>query len=161
MVRLNKTGKGSNEKNHIFEVGDIVKIVPNHRPFTRSTMKYPHGKELINQVCFVEQLLGDRYSLYALEKPAKSRYKELNEKWYLGDILGSCLEPHTVKFNKDEETGKFIEIIHSAEDSGDQGFLMSNKMALEAIREYKHFIYKTDMEEILCRMKQQEIENLR
>ena len=60
MVRLNKTGKGSNEKNHIFEVGDIVKIVPNHRPFTRSTMKYPHGKELINQVCFVEQCLQEQ-----------------------------------------------------------------------------------------------------
>ena len=141
MVRLNKTGKGSNEKNHIFEVGDIVKIVPNHRPFTVSTMKYPHGKELINQVCFVEQLLGDRYSLYALEKPAKSRYKELNEKWYLGDILGSCLEPYSIKCN-DCDT-------------------YFNKMALEAIREYKHFIYETDMEEILCRMKQQEIENLR
>jgi len=162
MNRSKRTSKGSNDKIPTFAVGDIVRIVPNHKPYTSGiTRKYPHGKELINHICFIEEVIGDRYSLYALEKPAKSRYKELNEKWYLGDILGSCLEPHTVKFNKDEETGKFIEIIHSAEDSGDQGFLMSNKMALEAIREYKHFIYKTDMEEILCRMKQQEIENLR
>ena len=141
MIRQNKTGKGSNEKNHIFEVGDIVKIVPNHRPFTVSTMKYPHGKELINQVCFVEEILGDRYSLYALEKPAKPRLRLDKPYWYIGDILGSCLEPHSVKCS-DCDT-------------------YFNKMALEAIREYKHFIYETDMEEILCRMKQQEIENLR
>ena len=66
MKRPNKTGKGSNakqvrvkaraEKSHTFEVGDIVKNVSNHKPFSRNiTRKYPHGKELINQVCLLNK----------------------------------------------------------------------------------------------------------
>ena len=140
MKRQTKTGKDSNEKSHILEVGDIVKIVPNHRPFSRNiTRKYPHGKELINQVCFIEEILGDRYSLYALEKPSKTLIHR--QSWYIGDILGSCLEPSSIK----------------CEDCND----LINKMPLEAIREYKHFIYETDMDKILRRMRYQEIENLR
>ena len=120
MIRQNKTGKGSNEKNHIFEIGDIVKIVPNHRPFSIRdlTMKYPHGKERLDHICFIEQVLGDRYSLYALEKP---------HWWYVGDILGSCLE-------------------------------YVRKITTEELENYKHFIYSDDLEKILCRIKQQEIE---
>jgi len=142
MIRQNKTGKGSNEKNHIFEVGDIVKIVPNHRPFSRNiTRKYPHGKELINQVCFVEQILGDRYSLYALEKPAKPRLRLDKPYWYIGDILESCLEPCSIK----------------CEDCND----LINKMPLEAIKEYKHFIYETDTNKILSEMREQQLWDLR
>ena len=119
----------------LFSVGDIVKIVPNHKPFSRGlTMKYPHGKELIDHVCFVEQVLGDRYSLYALEKPVKRKW--LDESWYVGDLLESCLEPHSIK----------------CEDCND----LINKMPFNAIGEYKHFIYPEDLNKILLRIKEQE-----
>ena len=119
----------------LFSVGDIVKIVPNHKPFSRGlTMKYPHGKELINHVCFVEQVLGDRYSLYAIEKPVKRKWSD--ESWYIGDLLESCLEPHSIK----------------CEDCND----LINKMPFNAIKEYKHFIYPEDIGDMLLRMKEQE-----
>jgi len=130
MFRQIRTSKGSNEKIHTFEVGDIVKIVPNHRPFSIRdlTMKYPHGKERLDHICFIEQVLGDRYSLYALEKPIKIKYS--NNSWYVGDILGSCL--------------KYV-----------------RKITTKELENYKHFIYSDDLEKILCRIKQQEIEDLR
>jgi hypothetical protein len=119
----------------LFSVGDIVKIVPNHKPFSYGlTMKYPHGKELINHVCFVEQVLGDRYSLYALEKPVKRKWSD--EYWYVGDLIESCLEPHSIKC---EDCNELI-----------------NKMPLDAIKEYKHFIYPEDAGDILLRIKEQE-----
>lgn len=137
MEQNQRTSKGSNEKIHTFEVGDIVKIVSNHKPFSRNiTKKYPHGKELINQVCFVEQVLGDRYSLYALEKPSKTlidvkptlkNLPKYRQSWYIGDILESCLE-------------------------------YVRKITTEELENYKHFIYSDDLEKILCRIKQQEIE---
>jgi len=119
----------------LFSVGDIVKIVPNHKPFSRGlTMKYPHGKELINHVCFVEQVLGDRYSLYAIEKPVKRKWSD--ESWYIGDLLESCLEPHSIK----------------CEDCND----LINKMPFNAIEEYKHFIYPEDIGNIILRIKEQD-----
>jgi hypothetical protein len=135
-MKTNKrTSKGSNDKIPIFEVGDIVKIVPNHKPFTRDlTMKYPHGKELINHVCFVEQVIGDRYSLYALEKTVKRKWSD--ESWYVGDLLESCLEPCSIK----------------CEDCND----LINKMPFNAIEEYKHFLYPEDMNKMLLRIKEQE-----
>ena len=142
MVRLNKTGKGSNEKNHIFEVGDIVKIVPNHKPYSRGlTMKYPHSKqkENIDLVCFVEQVVcNDRYSLYALEKPMKPGkiFKHDKPQWYVGDLLESCLEPCSIK----------------CEDCND----LINKMPINAIKEYKHFIYPEDVGNMLLRIKEQD-----
>jgi len=159
MIRQNKTGKGSNEKNHIFEVGDIVKIVPNHKPYSRGiTRKYPHSKqkENIGLVCFVERSLGDRYSLYALEQPVKPCPEKCNHdlckgidelgnsincQWYYGDILESCLEPCSIK----------------CEDCND----LINKMPLEAIKEYKHFIYETDTNKILSEMREQQLWDLR
>ena len=126
MEQNQRTSKGSDEKIHTFEVGDIVKIVSNHKPFSRGlTMKYPHGKERLDHICFIEQVLGDRYSLYALEKPIKIKYS--NDSWYVGDILGSCLE-------------------------------YVRKITTEELENYKHFIYSDDLEKILCRIKQQEIE---
>jgi len=119
----------------LFSVGDIVKIVPNHKPFSYGlTMKYPHGKELINHICFIEQVLGERYSLYALEKPVKRKWSD--ESWYVGDLIESCLEPHSIK----------------CEDCND----LINKMPLNAIKEYKHFIYPEDTGDILLRIKEQE-----
>ena len=135
-MKTNKrTSKGSNDKIPTFAVGDIVKIVPNHKPFTRDlTMKYPHGKELINHVCFVEQVIGDRYSLYALEKTVKRKWSD--ESWYVGDLLESCLEPCSIK----------------CEDCND----LINKMPFNAIGEYKHFLYPEDMNKMLLRIKEQE-----
>jgi hypothetical protein len=135
-MKTNKrTSKGSNDKIPTFAVGDIVKIVPNHKPFTRDlTMKYPHGKELINHVCFVEQVIGDRYSLYALEKTVKRKWSD--ESWYVGDLLESCLEPCSIK----------------CEDCND----LINKMPFNAIEEYKHFLYPEDMNKMLLRIKEQE-----
>ena len=105
----------------LFSVGDIVKIVPNHKPFSRGlTMKYPYGKELINHVCFVEQVLGDRYSLYVIGKPVSR--EELRESWYVGDLLESCLEPCSIK----------------CEDCND----LINKMPFNAIGEYKHLSWQ-------------------
>ena len=133
MASYKHTSKESDEKIPIFAVGDIVKIVPNHKPFSRGlTMKYPHGKELINHVCFIEQVLNDRYSLYSLEKPVK-RLHDFN--WYVGDLLESCLEPCSIK----------------CEDCND----LIIKMPLEAIREYKHFIYSDDKEIISSLIKNQ------
>ena len=120
---------------YLFKVGDIVKIVPNHKPYSIGiTRKYPHGKELINHVCFVEQVLGDRYSLYALEKPVKRKW--LDESWYVGDLIESCLEPCSIK----------------CEDCND----LINKMPINAIKEYIHFIYPEDTGDILLRIKEQE-----
>ena len=135
-MKTNKrTSKGSNDKIPTFAVGDIVKIVPNHKPFTRDlTMKYPHGKELINHVCFVEQVIGDRYSLYALEKTVKRKWSD--ESWYVGDLLESCLEPYSIK----------------CEDCND----LINKIPFNAIEEYKHFLYPEDMNKMLLRIKEQE-----
>ena len=134
MASYKHTSKESDEKIPIFAVGDIVKIVPNHKPFSRGlTMKYPHGKELINHVCFIEQVLNDRYSLYSLEKPVK-RLHDFN--WYVGDLLESCLEPCSIK----------------CEDCND----LINKMPINAIEEYKHFIYPEDAGNILLRIKEQD-----
>ena len=135
-MKTNKrTSKGSNDKIPTFAVGDIVKIVPNHKPFTRNlSIKYPHGKELINHVCFVEQVIGDRYSLYALEKTVKRKWSD--ESWYVGDLLESCLEPCSIK----------------CEDCND----LINKMPFNAIEEYKHFLYPEDMNKMLLRIKEQE-----
>jgi len=135
MTSYKRTSKESDEKIPIFAVGDIVKIVPNHKPFSYGlTMKYPHGKELINHICFIEQVLGERYSLYALEKPVKRKWSD--ESWYVGDLIESCLEPHSIK----------------CEDCND----LINKMPLNAIKEYKHFIYPEDTGDILLRIKEQE-----
>ena len=135
MTSYKRTSKESDEKIPIFAVGDIVKIVPNHKPFTRYlSMKYPYGKELIDHVCFIEQVIGDRYSLYAIEKPVKRKWSD--ESWYVGDIIESCLEPHSIK----------------CEDCND----LINKMPLNAIKEYKHFIYPEDTGDILLRIKEQE-----
>ena len=91
-------------------------------------------------MCFVEQVVGnDRYSLYALEQPVKPCPEKCNHdlckgidelgysincEWYYGDTLESCLEPCSIK----------------CEDCND----LINKMPLEAIRQYKHFIYPDD-----------------
>ena len=134
MNRSKRTSKGSNDKIPTFAVGDIVRIVPNHKPYTNGiTRKYPHGKELINHICFIEEVIGDRYSLYALEKPAKRKFSD--ESWYVGDLLESCLEPCSIK----------------CEDCND----LIIKMPLEAIREYKHFIYSDDKEIISSLIKNQ------
>jgi hypothetical protein len=132
------------EKIPIFAVGDIVKIVPNHKPFSYGlTMKYPHGKELINHICFVEQVLGERYSLYALEKPVKRKCRLdwstglmcQDESWYVGDLLESCLEPCSIK----------------CEDCND----LINKMPFNAIGEYKHLSWQ-EKNKMLLRIKEQE-----
>ena len=154
-MKTNKrTSKGSNDKIPIFAVGDIVKIVPNHKPYSRGiTRKYPHSKQKENTglVCFVEQSLGDRYSLYALEKPVKPCPEKCNHdlckgidplgnyincQWYYGDTLESCLEPCSIK----------------CEDCND----LINKMPFNSIKEYKHFIYPEDMNKMLLRIKEQE-----
>jgi len=146
MKQNKRTSKGSNEKIHTFEVGDIVKIVSNHKPFSRSyiTNKYPHSKqkENLGLLCFVEHSLPDRYSLYALEQPVKPCPEKCNHdlckgidelgnpincQWYYGDILGSCLE-------------------------------YVRKITTEELENYKHFIYSDDLEYVLCRIKQQKIE---
>ena len=135
MKQNKRTSKGSNDKIPIFAVGDIVKIVPNHKPFTRNlSIKYPHGKELIDHVCFVEQVIIDRYSLYALEKPVKRKWSD--KSWYVGDLLESCLEPCSIK----------------CEDCND----LINKMPINAIKEYKHFIYPEDVGNMLLRIKEQD-----
>ena len=135
MKQNKRISKGSNDKIPIFAVGDIVKIVRNHKPFTRGlTMKYPHGKELIDHVCFIEQVIGDRYSLYALEKPVKRKWSD--KSWYVGDLLESCLDPCSLK----------------CEDCND----MINKIPLNAIGEYNHFIYPEDMNNMLMRIKEHE-----
>lgn len=135
MTSYKRTSKRSDEKISIFAVGDIVKIVPNHKPYTRNlSIKYPHGKELINHVCFVEQVLGDRYSLYAIEKPVKRKWSD--ESWYVGDLIESCLEPCSIK----------------CEDCND----LINKMPFNAIKDYKHFIYPEDLNKMLRRMKAQD-----
>ena len=146
-MKTNKrTSKGSNDKIPTFAVGDIVKIVPNHKPYSRGiTRKYPHSKqkENIGLVCFIEQVVGnDRYSLYALEQPVKPCPEKCNHdlckgidelgnpincQWYYGDILGSCLE-------------------------------YVRKITTEELENYKHFIYSDDLECVLCRIKQQKIE---
>ena len=116
----------------LYSVGDIVKITHN---------KY-YNKELSNHVCFVEQVLGNsldrfiKYSLYALEKPIKPKLSCDTPYWYVGDILQSCLEPYSVK----------------CECCND----LINNMPIEAIEEYPHFIYPTDKDKILLRMKKQE-----
>jgi len=135
MNRSKLTSKGSNDKIPIFVVGDIVRIVPNHKPYTSGiTRKYPHGKELINHICFIEEVIGDRYSLYALEKPAKRKFSD--ESWYVGDLLESCLEPYSLK----------------CVDCND----LINKMPIDGIKEYRHFIYPEDVGNILLRIKEQE-----
>ena len=135
MKQNKRTSKGSNDKIPIFAVGDIVKIVPNHKPFTRNlSIKYPHGKELIDHVCFVEQVIGDRYSLYALEKTVKRKWSD--KSWYVGDLLESCLEPCSIK----------------CEDCND----LINKMPINAIKEYPHFIYPEDAGNMLLRIKEQD-----
>ena len=135
MKQNKRTSKGSNDKIPTFAVGDIVKIVPNHKPFTRHlSIKYPHGKELIDHVCFVEQVIGDRYSLYALEKTVKRKWSD--KSWYVGDLLESCLEPCSIK----------------CEDCND----LINKMPINAIKEYKHFIYPEDVGNMLLRIKEQD-----
>ena len=135
MTSYKRTSKRSDEKIPIFAVGDIVKIITNHKPYTRNlSIKYPHGKELINHVCFVEQVLGDRYSLYAIEKPVKRKWSY--ESWYVGDLIESCLEPHSIK----------------CEDCND----LINKMPFNAIKDYKHFIYPEDLNKMLRRMKAQD-----
>jgi len=142
MKQNKRTSKGSNDKIPIFAVGDIVRIVPNHKPYSRGlTMKYPHSKqkENIDLVCFVEQVVcNDRYSLYALEKPMKPSklFKHDKPQWYVGDLLESCLEPYSIK----------------CEDCND----LINKMPLEAIRQYKHFIYPDDKKIILSIIENQE-----
>ena len=154
MIAKQSSSKGSVEKIPTFEVGDIVRIVPNHKPFSRSyiTRKYPHSKqkENIGLVCFVEQVIGDRYSLYALEQPVRPCPEKCNHdlckgidelgnhincQWYYGDILGSCLEHILNEFVQDK-------ILHLSEDS---------------VRNYKHFIYPDDMDRMINRMKSNEV----
>ena len=155
MKQNKRTSKGSNDKIPTFAVGDIVKIVPNHKPYSRGiTRKYPHSKqkENIGLVCFVEQVVGnDRYSLYALEQPVKPCPEKCNHdlckgidelgnsincEWYYGDTLESCLEPCSIK----------------CEDCND----LINKMPINAIKEYKHFIYPEDVGNMLLRIKEQD-----
>ena len=74
MKQNKRTSKGSNDKIPIFAVGDIVKIVPNHKPYTNGiTRKYPHGKELINHICFIEEVIGD-----ASYNSVKLEFTEIN-----------------------------------------------------------------------------------
>jgi len=141
MKQNKRTSKGSNDKIPTFAVGDIVKIVPNHKPYSRGlTMKYPHSKqkENIDLVCFVEQVVcNDRYSLYALEKPMKrTNFHSDKPEWYVGDLLESCLEPCSIK----------------CEDCND----LINKMPINSIKEYKHFIYPEDVGNMLLRIKEQD-----
>ena len=131
MKQNKRTSKGSNDKIPIFTVGDIVRIVPNHKPYSRGiTRKYPHGKELINHICFVEQVLGDKCSLYAI---GKIGIDKKIKNWYIGDILESCLERQA-----------FFGLIHLSEDD------------FSFIRKYKHFIYPDDMDNMINRMKENE-----
>ena len=150
MKRNQSSSKGSVEKIPTFEVGDIVRIVPNHKPSSRSyiTRKYPHSKqkENIGLICFVEQVIGDRYSLYALEQPVRPCPEKCNHdlckgidelgnkincQWYYGDTLGSCLEHYEI-------IGKTM---HLSEDD---------------IKNYKHFIYPDDMDRMINRIKSNE-----
>ena len=88
-------------------------------------------------LCFVERSIGDRYSLYALEQPVKPCPEKCNH-----DLCK--VYPFHPQWYYGDILGSCLEYVR--------------KITTEELENYKHFIYSDDLEYVLCRIKQQKIE---